>query len=315
MSISNQSRPRLDEWRRQAAAPRTSLGRALVLLAWMAVGNAVSAGEFPKLPDNSRILATGGATQIEGQAGGGIVPWAVLAGYGSSGEVGASGFYSHVGLSDYTLDAFGAAISFDNRVELSLARQEFDLGTLGDALGLPDKELRQDIAGLKLRLYGDLIYGAMPQMSFGLQYKRNLDFGIPSSVGAQHRHDADFYVSATKLWLAGLFDRNVFANATVRYTRANQIGILGFGGDKDDSRDLMFEGSIGAFITRHVAAGFEYRQQPDNLSFSEQDDWFDAFVGVFPNKYTSIVAAYVDIGTVATLENQNGWYLSLELKL
>lgn len=53
------------------------------------------------------------------------------------------------------------------------------------------------------------------------------------------------------------------------------------GSDKDDSRDLMFEGSIGAFITRHVAAGFEFRQQPDNLSFSEQDDWFDAFVGVF----------------------------------
>ena len=145
------------------------------------------------LANNSRILATGGATQIEGQAGGGIVPWAVLAGYGSSEEVGASGFYTHVDLKDYALDAFGVAVSYDNRIELSLARQEFDLGTLGKALGVPAKELRQNIFGMKLRLYGDLIYGQLPQLAFGVQYKDNLDFGIPAAVGARHDSDADFY--------------------------------------------------------------------------------------------------------------------------
>ena len=31
-------------------------------------------------------MATGGATSIEGAAGGGITPWAVLAGYGERGE-------------------------------------------------------------------------------------------------------------------------------------------------------------------------------------------------------------------------------------
>jgi hypothetical protein len=266
-----------------------------------------------ELPDNSRILATGGATQIEGQAGGGIVPWAVLAGYGSSGEVGASGFYTHVELSDYALDAYGVALSIDNRVELSLARQEFDLGTLGEALGLPDKELRQNVLGLKLRLYGDLIYGALPQIAFGTQYKRHLDFGIPAAVGARRRHDADFYLSATKLWLGAGFGHNLFANANLRYSRANQLGILGFGGDRDDSRDLLFEGSAGVFLTRHVAVGAEYRQQPDNLGFSDEDAWFDAFVGVFPSKHVSLVAAYADLGTIATLDDQRGWYLSLEL--
>ena len=33
-----------------------------------------------------RLLATGGATMIEGAAGGGLVPWAVLAGYGTREE-------------------------------------------------------------------------------------------------------------------------------------------------------------------------------------------------------------------------------------
>jgi hypothetical protein len=262
--------------------------------------------------NGSRILATGGASQIEGAAGGGIVPWAVIAGYGSSSEWGVTGFYTHVSVDDYELDAAGVAAGYSNRIELSYARQQFDLGTLGDALGI-DKQFRQDIFGAKVRLWGDLIYGRGPQVSAGVQYKRHLDFALAGAVGAQRDDDLDFYVSATKLFLAGLFDRNVFANATLRLSRANQIGILGFGGDKDDSRDVLFEGSAGIFITRHIAVGFEYRQQPDNLSFAKQDDWFDAFIGVFPNKHVAVVAAYADLGSVATLDNQSGWYLSIEV--
>ena len=286
---------------------------AMVLCQLMLADSVAARGVADLVPDNSRILATGGATQLEGQAGGGIVPWAVLAGYGSSGEVGASSFYTHVDLKDYSLDAFGAAVAFDNRVELSLARQAFDLGTLGKALGVPHKELRQNIVGLKLRLSGDLIYGQLPQLAFGVQYKHNLDFGIPSAVGARHDSDADFYLSAAKLWLAGPFGRNLFANLTLRYTRANQGGLLGFGGDRGDGRELMFESALGFFVTRHIALGAEYRQQPDKLGFSPQSDWFDAFVGVFPGKHLSLVVAYADLGTVATLPDQRGWYLSLQV--
>ncbi len=198
-------------------------------------------------------------------------------------------------------------------MELSLARQEFDLGTLGRALGVPDKELRQNIFGLKLRLYGDLIYGVLPQFAFGVQYKHNLDFGIPAAVGARHDSDADFYLSAAKLWLAGPLGRNVFANITLRHTRANQGGLLGFGGDRGDSREVMFESALGFFITRHIAVGAEYRQQPHKLGFSPQSDWFDAFVGLFPGKHVALVAAYADLGTVATLPEQRGWYLSLQV--
>lgn len=262
--------------------------------------------------NGSRILATGGASQIEGAAGGGIVPWAVIAGYGSNSEWGVTGFYTHVSVDDYDLDAAGIAAGYSNRIELSYARQQFDLGTLGDALGV-DKKFRQDIFGAKVRLWGDLIYGRGPQVSAGVQYKRHLDFALPRAIGARRNEDTDFYITATKLFLAGLFERNVFANATLRLSRANQIGILGFGGDKDDSRDVLFEGSAGIFVTRHIAAGFEYRQQPDNLSFATQDDWFDAFVAVFPNKHVAIVAAYADLGSVATLDKQSGWYLSLEV--
>ncbi|MGA4602895.1 DUF3034 family protein, partial [Ectopseudomonas hydrolytica] len=43
-----------------------------------------------------RLLATGGATSLEGAAGGGIMPWAVLAGYGERGEWGTDVFATRV---------------------------------------------------------------------------------------------------------------------------------------------------------------------------------------------------------------------------
>ena len=58
---------------------------------------------------------------------------------------------------------------------------------------------------------------------------------------------------------------------------------------------------------------FEFRQQPDNLRFSDQDDWYDAFVGYFPTKNISVVAAYANLGTIANFDKQDGFYVSLEL--
>lgn len=41
-----------------------------------------------------RLLATGGVTQIEGAAGGGLMPWAVISGYGTDQQIGGSLFYT-----------------------------------------------------------------------------------------------------------------------------------------------------------------------------------------------------------------------------
>ncbi|MES2627136.1 MAG: DUF3034 family protein [Pseudomonadota bacterium] len=259
---------------------------------------------------DSRILATGGASTIEGAAGGGIVPWAVLAGYGSGDEWGTAAFSTQLRIEDYSLDTVGAAVSYNNRIELSYARQNFDLGTLGDALGMPGHRFRQDVFGMKYRLAGDLIFNRMPQITLGLQHKKHLDFAVPTAVGALRDSDNEIYLSAAKLWLAGLFDRNVFLNVTGRYSRANQAGLLGFGGDLNDDKELLLEASTGLFLTRKLALGVEYREHAENLGFSAQDDWHDVFVGYFVNKHLSLVGAFADLGTVATLPDQKGWYMS-----
>jgi hypothetical protein len=275
-----------------------------VLLALSASGALADSG--------NRLLATGAATQIEGAAGGGIVPMAVLSGYGTREESGGTGFVSRVETRDYRLDAIGAAWTWRNRIELSAARQELHLEPLAAALGVPDDTIRQTVFGAKVRLYGDVVYTRAPQFSLGAQYKKNLDFFIPQAAGARDDAGVDVYVAATKLFLGGVAGHNVLLNGVVRSTRANQGGLVGFGGDRRNQRENVFEGSAGLFLNRHWLLGIEYRQMPDNLSFARQQDWKDVFVAWFPDKQWSVVAAWVDLGDIATLPDQQGWYVSVQ---
>ncbi len=262
--------------------------------------------------DAGRLLATGGATSIEGAAGGGITPWAVLAGYGERGEWGGDVFATRVETGDYRLDVAGVAFAFDNRLELSFARQRFELGTLARNLSLPENSLSQDIFGAKLRLFGDLIYDRLPQVVLGVQYKRQKDFLIPSLIGARRDEDTEAYLTASRLILGGAFGYNLLLNGGVRYSRANELGLLGFGGDRRDSRSLLKEGSAAVLFNPNWALGVEYREKPDNLSFAGESDWADLFLGYFPNKRLAVVLAYARLGEIATLDNQDGLYLSVQ---
>jgi len=266
----------------------------------------------PAIASDGRLLATGGASSIEGSAGGGITPWAVLSGYGEEGEWGATAFATRVDLPDYRLDVAGMAVSYGNRIELSYARQRFDLGSLVHKLNLPENSLSQDVVGLKVRLFGDLIYDRLPQVSAGVQYKRQKDFLIPTVVGAKRDEDVDAYLTASRLFMGAAFGYNLVVNGGLRYSRANELGLLGFGGDRRDKRSVLKEGSVAVLFNPRWALGVEYREKPDNLSFAGESDWADLFVGYFPNKHVSFVLAYARLGEIATLDKQNGTYLSVQ---
>lgn len=254
-----------------------------------------------------KLIGTGGATQIEGAAGGGLVPWAMLGGYGTGGETGGTAFITGVDTGDYRLDAVGAGFVWNNRVEFSFARQDFYPGSIA-----PGTRIGQAIFGAKVRLAGDTIYGRWPQVALGIQHKRNRDFEIPAAVGARDDSGTDIYLSVGRLLLGGLAGRNVYLNATIRSTRANELGLLGFGGPDGDGRELVAEASAAVFLDRRTAIGVEYRQKPDNLAFADESDWSDVFIAWFPNKNLSLTAAWTDLGSIATLDDQRGLYLSVE---
>ncbi|MGH8259244.1 MAG: DUF3034 family protein, partial [Steroidobacteraceae bacterium] len=221
-----------------------------------------------------------------------------------------SAFCTRVQPQDFRLDACGLAVGIDDRVELSVARQRFDLGST-----VPGQAIHQTIVGAKVRLLGNIVYDQdrwWPQLALGVQWKHNENFDlVPKALGAKHADGTDVYLAATKLWLAGPLGRSWIADLTLRESEANQLGLLGFGGDRGGYH-LLAEGSLGVFLADNVLLGGEYRQKPSNLSVFREDDFADVFVAYFPVKYLSITGAYVDLGNIADKSDQRGWYLSLQ---
>ena len=261
--------------------------------------------------EDDKLVLTNGVTALEGSSGGGIATWSTIAGRESDRGIGVSGHVTLVELPDYGWQSHGIAIGYRNRIELSYARQNFDTRTVGAALGIGQGYmLNQDVYGAKLRLFGDLVYGdpLIPQVSVGVQHKRNLDGPIAAAVGAASDNGTDVTVSATKLFLS----HSLLLNATARLTNANEGGLLGFGSLADDSHSLQFEGSAAYQFSRRFVAGAEFRTKPDNLGLGE-DDWLDIFAAYAITDNVTLTAAYADLGTIATFEKQRGAFVSAQL--
>ena len=285
----------------------------------------------PAQADTGKLLLTGGVSSVEGAAGGGISPWAVIGTQATEGEVGVSAYLSRAVTRDYGLTAYGVAVGVHDRVELSLGRQDFNTGITGTGLGLPGLHLKQDIVGVKVRVAGDAVLDSdslMPQIAVGVQFKHLQSSGLDSTLQAlgAKRNGADVYVSATKLFLA----QGILVNGTLRATKANQGGLLGFGatlGGGDNGYELQPEISVAYLINSKLAVGVEYRAMPNKLQRAgaaaglgnglRADDWKDIFIAYAPSKNVSLTAAYVDLGRIVPAttsgRKQTGVYLSAQI--
>ena len=286
--------------------------------------------------DTGKLLLTGGVSTIAGSAGGGITPWAVIGSNATEGEIGFSGYATRAAMQDYSLNGYGVAVGLHDRVELSLARQDFDASPAVALNGIaafgvtPGQHIKMDVVGLKVKVAGDAVLDAdnwMPQIAVGLEHKQV----HPGSIGSvfdflgTKKSGTDLYVSATKL----LLDKSLLLNGTLRYTNANQNGLLGFGSAAPgkNSRSLQPEFSVAYLLSKNVAVGAEYRFKPNNLqalgaaaglgAALREDDWKDLFVAWAPSKNLSLTLAYVDLGRivpgVTSNRRQTGYYLSAQV--
>jgi len=271
----------------------------------------VYAAAVPAAHADDRLQWTGAVTQIEGSAGGGLVPWALVGGLGTNEQIGATAFATYVSTQDFSLRAGGASVDVDDRAEFSVARQCFDANSV-----IPGLTLGQDIVGLKVRVAGDAVFAPdewWPQIALGAQWKRTLDFNsVPSAVGATHGSDVDLYVAATKLYFAALAGRNIIIDATLRRTRADQFGLLGFGGQNQGYR-LDPELSAAVWLSDDVLLGAEYRDKPRELTAFKEDSAEDAFIAWSPIKNLTLTGAWTDLGRIAGKPPQRGFYISLWL--
>ena len=281
--------------------------------------------------DTGKLLLTGGVSSIDGAAGGGLTPWAVIGSNATDDEIGGSAFFTNVGTKDYGLNIVGAAVGFKDRYELSITQQDLNTRGTGSALGLPGLHLKQTVVGAKVRVLGDAILDSdtlMPQVALGLEYKTLGSTGLDGTLNAlgAKRNGVDLYASATKLFLG----QGLLVNGTLRATRANQNGLLGYGatlGGNENRYSLQPEFSIGYLVSKNVVVGAEYRFMRNKLERAgsvaglgnglRSQDWKDLFIAWAPSKNVSLTLACVDLGVIVPAttasRKQTGYYLSAQV--
>ena len=284
---------------------------AALCVALLAFPAAADTGLF----DQGKLLATGGVSAFEGEGGGGLVPWALITGYGTDHGIGVTAHYTYLSLPDDRLFSPGVSVGLFDRLELSYAWSGFDTEATGAALGLGQGfTFHQNIFGAKLKLVGDAVYDQdswLPQIAIGLLHKENDRGAVIAAVGGKSATGTDYYIAASKIFLA----QSLLLDATLRMTKANQFGILGFGGDKHDAYAPQFEASAAYLISRTFAAGAEFRTRPSNLSVAHEGMGFDIFAAYFLSKNLSLTAAYANLGNIVIHNHQDGVYVSLQAGL
>ncbi len=244
------------------------------------------------------FAAQAAVTNIDGQAGGGLVPWALL----SSGPTLA---ITHLGTQNLAVDSLAFNTSFANRVEVSYARNMLDV--TGTALGNLNNHANVDNIGLKVRLndMGDM----MPQFAIGLVNKRasgTLVNNVVATPGSGISTSAtDVYGAASKIVSIG--GKTVLLNGVLRASKANQLGFLGFGGGNAAGAKTGYsikpELSAEVFAAENVIVGVEYRAQPSNGAANDtvlyQNSAYDLHIVYVANKNFTLTAAYTNLGQVA----------------
>lgn len=327
-----------------------------------------SGGAHAGFYNDGKVLLTGGVVEIDGAGGGGIVPWATISGYGTRDGINGGLHYTFAYLPNYSLNSYGLTVGFYDRFELSYTRSTLPTGSTFDTVGLIasmmpttgdtretgiapfNTTIEMDVFGAKLRLFGDAVYTSdslIPQVAIGGFYKDNKNEDLLRTLQAEDAEDWEAYIAATKVY----FPFSTLVNVTGRYTRANQTGLTGFGGPRDDDRELRLEVSIATLVAKDTVFGIEYAQHgkaldnvgvningqdtdaalatlsPENMQqlgasdsgelrqklTQYEDDWYDLFFGYAPNKRISFVVAYAILGNITLTPDQHGLYLSTHL--
>jgi hypothetical protein len=282
---------------------------------------------FSDLTSSSKLLATGGVSSLTGPGGGGIVPWALITGYGTDREIGGSVYGSFADTGHLSVTDGGIGIGLFNRVELTYSHLSLNLGNnyasvVTQTLNHGSNSLNVNNEGIKVRLFGDAVYDQyIPQVSAGAVFSQSQNKTLVEYIGS--RPDGiTYYVAATKLLFDAFLGRDVLLDADLIETKANQLGLLGFGAHGQNGYHPEFGGSAAVLLNRGLAVGVEYRTQPmEQKAVGQQNNYADIFVAWFPAKHLSITAAYAYLGDVApavdsppgSTKNQGGFYISGQL--
>ena len=205
-----------------------------------------------EIETGGKLRLTRGISTVEGQGGGGLTPWALITGDETDRGIGGTAHVTAVKLPDYSFLSYGVGVGLFDRFELTYTRQEFDTEDVGAALGWVRVSHSARMSGAQ-RCAWPATRSTI--RTHGCRRSRSAQTGSRtirapsiSAIGGSDDEGWEAYASATKI----LLDSSLLLNGTLRWTNANQTGLLGYGGNLNDDHELMGEFSAGWMLSRDL---------------------------------------------------------------
>lgn len=296
------------------------LALVLVLVAVTAAVAEEEAQEPPPLPLHS----------VEGTGGHFATHSAYLVNPAKTGETfglpSIGGKYVHLGNGRHLLDLTVTETLWD-RVELGYGLNNFDMGDLpqdieratGIRIGDHAVDLHHFNARVLLCKEGDFDQAWLPALTAGAHYKYNntvkdIDddlMGTLTGIGIEDNDGFDFTLSGSKMITS--LGRPMILSATLRYTKAAHIGLLGFTGDGK----FVVEGAVCVLATDRLFFAAEYRQKPNEYVaipglVGEEDDWWTLCAGYIINEHMTIAGGYANFGQVLNHKAASSWGVAIK---
>ena len=267
---------------------------------------------------------------IEGYSGGIITPLAYLCNGDNSGENntrGPSVSYSYVNISTKHLHTFAVTQTFFNRIEVGYALNRLTLGSFIDDLEKAGLDpVREDVLmhnfNLRAKILDENSFDLpLPAVTAGVHFKYN--YGIDQinrhlghaldSIGFDKNYGIDYTITASKMFPKLLCGRPVVVTGGGRFSKASQIGLLGFG----DTCKASFEGSVIALPTDWLVVGYEFRQKHNPYNeipglVGDEDNWHAISASVIVNKHLTISALAALMGNLANANADTSWGLQIK---
>ncbi len=270
---------------------------------------------------------------IEGYSGGAITPLAYLCNYCNCGcgrkhVVGPTVSYSFMGISTKHLHTFAVTQTFFDRVELGYAFNYLTLGSLVDDIrkkaGMDP--VREDVFlhhfNLRVKLLPENSFDLpLPAVSAGVHFKYN--YGVKQinrrlgrafdTIGYDKHYGVDYTITASKMFPELAFGRPVILTGGIRFSKAAQLGLLGFG----ETCRASFEGSVVCLPTDWLVLGYEFRQKRNPYGempglIGDEDDWHALSASLLLGKHLTVSALAGLCGHVANANADTTWGLQVK---
>ncbi|MDR3709850.1 MAG: DUF3034 family protein [Capsulimonadaceae bacterium] len=267
---------------------------------------------------------------IEGYGGGAITPTAYLSNATPDKHgIGKPSFAdSYVNLGAKSLTALTASETLFGRLELSFGADQFQFGTLPDAIrkatGVDIDKSSEWLYNYNARYLTVKESSNVPAVTIGVQFKKNADIDAInnslgkalSTIGYKNSQGADYTLTASKFF-ANVGSHPLITTIGARESESANLGFLGFG----NSYKLTAEGSLIYLPASNFVVAYEVRQKTNQYTnalsplIQQEGTWQAIDVSYIVSPHSTLVAGYGNFGNLANTSADNAWWFQLKENL